>query len=90
MGRSQTPERCRDALDIHRLCRGGLHVFSGVDHLAALAPVAVADAQRAGRTGMVWGLGHGIGVEAHEDPYIVAGNERLLEPGMTFRICWMP
>ena len=41
---------------------GGLHVFSGVDHLAALAPVAVADPQRAGRTGMVWGLGHGIGV----------------------------
>ncbi|MDQ1617280.1 MAG: hypothetical protein QOJ60_3219 [Actinomycetota bacterium] len=30
--------------------------------------------------------GHGIGVESHEDPYIVAGNETLLEPGMAFSI----
>jgi Xaa-Pro aminopeptidase len=30
--------------------------------------------------------GHGIGVESHEDPYIVAGNTELLEPGMAFSI----
>ena len=30
--------------------------------------------------------GHGIGVETHEEPYIVAGNETLLEPGMAFSI----
>ncbi len=30
--------------------------------------------------------GHGIGVETHEDPYIVAGNERALEPGMAFSV----
>jgi Xaa-Pro aminopeptidase len=30
--------------------------------------------------------GHGIGVESHEAPYIVAGNDRLLEPGMAFSI----
>ena len=30
--------------------------------------------------------GHGIGLEEHEDPYIVAGNDLLLEPGMTFSI----
>jgi len=30
--------------------------------------------------------GHGIGMEAHEDPYIVAGNDLLLEPGMAFSI----
>ena len=41
---------------------GGLHVFSGPDHLAALAPAAVADPTRAARTGAYWGLGHGIGV----------------------------
>ncbi|WP_321943837.1 M24 family metallopeptidase [Paraburkholderia tropica] len=29
-------------------------------------------------------LGHGIGMAAHEDPYIVAGNMRALAPGMTF------
>ncbi|HWB73243.1 MAG TPA: Xaa-Pro peptidase family protein [Egibacteraceae bacterium] len=30
--------------------------------------------------------GHGIGLEEHEDPYIVAGNELGLEPGMAFSI----
>lgn len=30
--------------------------------------------------------GHGIGLEAHEDPYIVAGNGIVLEPGMAFSI----
>jgi Xaa-Pro aminopeptidase len=30
--------------------------------------------------------GHGIGLDGHEDPYIVAGNEQLIEPGMAFSI----
>jgi len=30
--------------------------------------------------------GHGLGLEVHEPPYIVAGNERPLEPGMTFTV----
>ena len=30
--------------------------------------------------------GHGIGVEAHEDPYIVEGNELPLAPGHAFSI----
>lgn len=30
--------------------------------------------------------GHGIGLEVHEDPYVVAGNSTLLKPGMTFSI----
>lgn len=30
--------------------------------------------------------GHGIGLEGHEDPYIVTGNRTLLEPGMAFSI----
>ena len=30
--------------------------------------------------------GHGIGLEEHEDPYIVAGNDEPLEPGMAFSI----
>jgi Xaa-Pro aminopeptidase len=30
--------------------------------------------------------GHGIGVEEHEAPWIVAGNDRVLEPGMAFSI----
>jgi Xaa-Pro aminopeptidase len=30
--------------------------------------------------------GHGIGLESHEDPYIVAGNGEVLEPGMAFSV----
>lgn len=30
--------------------------------------------------------GHGIGTETHEEPYIVAGNDLVLEPGMAFSI----
>jgi Xaa-Pro aminopeptidase len=30
--------------------------------------------------------GHGIGLESHEDPYIVEGNAIALEPGMAFSI----
>jgi len=31
-------------------------------------------------------VGHGIGLETHEPPYLVAGNEQELEPGMAFSI----
>jgi Xaa-Pro aminopeptidase len=30
--------------------------------------------------------GHGIGLDTHEEPYIVAGNDLPLEPGMTFSV----
>jgi len=30
--------------------------------------------------------GHGIGLETHENPYIVAGNAEELEPGMAFSV----
>ena len=30
--------------------------------------------------------GHGIGLETHEEPYIVAGNATTLEPGMAFSV----
>jgi Xaa-Pro aminopeptidase len=30
--------------------------------------------------------GHGIGLESHEDPYIVAGNAEPLQPGMAFSV----
>jgi Xaa-Pro aminopeptidase len=43
-------------------------------------------------TGAGWGehfihrTGHGIGLDTHEAPYIVAGNELPLEPGMAFSV----
>jgi Xaa-Pro aminopeptidase len=30
--------------------------------------------------------GHGIGMDEHEDPYLVTGNDEVLEPGMCFSI----
>ena len=30
--------------------------------------------------------GHGIGLDTHEAPYIVAGNDLPLEPGMAFSV----
>jgi Xaa-Pro aminopeptidase len=31
-------------------------------------------------------IGHGIGLESHEEPYLVQGNELPLEPGMAFSV----
>jgi Xaa-Pro aminopeptidase len=31
-------------------------------------------------------VGHGIGLEVHEDPYMVAGNSTALQPGMAFSV----
>lgn len=30
--------------------------------------------------------GHGVGLDVHEEPYVVAGNDRELEPGMVFSV----
>ena len=44
------------------LAAGLLHVFSGPDHLAAVAPLAADGARRPWRTGLQWGVGHTAGV----------------------------
>ncbi len=41
---------------------GFVHVLSGPDHLAAVAPMAVADRERGWLSGWTWGLGHASGV----------------------------
>jgi hypothetical protein len=41
---------------------GMVHVLSGPDHLAAIAPYAVTDKARSWWTGVRWGLGHSAGV----------------------------
>jgi len=41
---------------------GLVHVFSGPDHLAAVAPLAVKDHRRAWIAGLKWGAGHALGV----------------------------
>ena len=41
---------------------GFFHVLTGPDHLAAVAPIAVADRARGWLAGWTWGLGHASGV----------------------------
>lgn len=43
---------------------GFFHVLSGPDHLAAVAPIAVADRKRGWLAGWTWGIGHASGVVA--------------------------
>jgi Xaa-Pro aminopeptidase len=52
--------------------------------LDAAARDVIADAGFGER--FVHRTGHGIGLEEHEDPYIVSGNTAALEPGMAFSI----
>jgi hypothetical protein len=44
------------------LAAGLLHVFSGPDHLAAVAPLAADTGRGQWKTGLQWGVGHTIGV----------------------------
>lgn len=44
------------------LAAGSLHVVTGPDHLAAVAPIAVQSPTQGARLGASWGLGHGLGV----------------------------
>ena len=44
------------------LAAGAVHVVSGPDHLAALAPIAADQPKHAMRLGVRWGLGHGASV----------------------------
>lgn len=44
------------------LAAGSIHVLSGPDHLAALAPLALRDGIRAPLIGATWGAGHGLAV----------------------------
>src|SRR6476469_2924933 len=44
------------------LAAGLLHVFSGPDHLAAVAPLVADSGRTSWRTGLQWGFGHTAGV----------------------------
>ncbi|HEX8029885.1 MAG TPA: hypothetical protein VF491_15535 [Vicinamibacterales bacterium] len=44
------------------LAAGLLHVFSGPDHLAAVAPLAADGDRKHWKTGLQWGVGHTAGV----------------------------
>lgn len=44
------------------LLAGLVHALSGPDHLSAVAPLVVEERRRGWSTGLLWGLGHSLGV----------------------------
>jgi Xaa-Pro aminopeptidase len=84
----EPPERFRE---VHGVVREAYE--AGVD---AVEPGATAESvDRAAREVIeaagygeqfVHRTGHGVGLDVHEEPYVVAGNDRLLEPGMVFSV----
>ncbi len=82
------PDEFVDAYDALQRAQAAAveHARPGVtaDSVDAAARDALASAGLADY--FVHRTGHGIGLETHEEPYIVAGNTRVLEPGMAFSI----
>lgn len=85
---AEEPERFREVYDVVREAQEA--------GFRAVRPgVPAEDVDRAARNvidGAGYGerfihrTGHGIGLEVHEDPYLVRGNDEPFEPGMTFSI----
>ncbi|MHB8438967.1 MAG: M24 family metallopeptidase [Acidimicrobiales bacterium] len=76
-------------------CYEVLHAAQAAGVAAARPGVAAEDVDAAARSVIVdagFGkhfihrTGHGIGIEEHEDPYVVEGNGTLLEPGHAFSV----
>jgi hypothetical protein len=44
------------------LAAGLTHALSGPDHLSAVAPLVVGERRSGWRTGLLWGIGHSVGV----------------------------
>lgn len=41
---------------------GAIHIFTSPDHLAALIPLSLMDSKKSWKVGLLWGLGHLIGL----------------------------
>lgn len=46
------------------LLAGLVHALSGPDHLSAVAPLVIGEPRRRWRVGLLWGIGHSLGVWA--------------------------
>ncbi len=79
----------------HRAVYEAVRVANEAGQAAAHPGVTAGEVDRAARQAMadvgfgdhyLYRTGHGIGLEVHEGPYIMAGSETVLEPGMTFTV----
>ncbi len=87
-GGGAVPDRVREVYEVVRRAQG-----AGVD---AARPGATAESVDAAARSVIESAGygeyfitrtgHGIGLEVHEHPYMVAGNTVRLEPGMAFSV----
>ncbi len=57
------------------------HALQEVDRAAREVIAAAGYGER-----FIHRTGHGIGIEVHEPPYVIEGNETPMEPGMTFSV----
>ena len=55
------------------LSAGALHVLSGPDHLAVVAPLVAEKPSKGLQLGFKWGLGHGLGVSVCQGRIPVSG-----------------
>jgi Xaa-Pro dipeptidase len=80
--------RIRDAYEVLRVAQeaacAAVRPGISAEEIDATARRIIADAGFGPR--FIHRTGHGIGLDVHEDPYIVGGNPRLLEPGMAFSV----
>jgi Xaa-Pro dipeptidase len=79
----------------HRDVYEAVRLSNEAGRAAARPGVTAGEIDRAARQAMadagfgdyyLYRTGHGIGLDVHEGPYIMAGNEMVLEPGMTFTV----
>lgn len=88
VGDGDVPEEVRRVHDAVRRAQEAGYVAARRDARAQevdrAARRTIADAGYGGQ--FVHRTGHGIGLDGHEHPYLVEGNDERLEPGMTFSI----
>ncbi|HET7529873.1 MAG TPA: Xaa-Pro peptidase family protein [Mycobacteriales bacterium] len=71
-------------LDAQQKACDAVHPGATAESIDAVARDAITEAGYGEH--FIHRTGHGIGLEVHEDPYIVSGNGTVLEPGMCFSI----
>ena len=87
-GDESPPEGFRE---VHRLVREAQEAAVEAVEPGATAGEVDAAAREAIESGgygdeFVHRTGHGVGLDVHEEPYIVSGSDRELEPGMVFSV----
>jgi len=84
----EIPVQAADVYEVLRLAQAGSVASALVGNTCEAVDRAARDVIAAGGYGpyFIHRTGHGIGVEEHEDPYVVAGNTTELLPGHAFSV----